>query len=453
LDTELSKVITVKYSNVTYSVLLSCLIFEDYYPKKMLFNVADGEIDKQIQRIYFKEDGDYQLLFPSWLQVKQVNSKQRYVEVILPSASNFGTGQFDDTISLQFKDRTINVPVTLNVFDGFNLGIRNGEVLFAESIPLLNFSTSSNSNHLAVDFILDDEDRNLFNFSYKVPFFQRKAEFSISDILRRQVILKDYFFPNFTKRELPVLSLIIREMQGASVLKEYTKAISVLNGEKPARTFDNLAILNADILERFTHKGVGVVNVLSPGLFNYSIRINSVIKDRFENVTGVIKSVYLDFKKYGVKEGDMFEFVLHTSKGDLTKAFVIIPPTTHSNVIFYRNKHGLVSSLEFTGEIKIDVEKKRKLEKYSNNGDFKTRAYLEDSQDKLSINTGYIFQDQISLVNALLDSTEAFFYQDDERFFLIPSTEKITKLDTNDFLNSFQLEFIINDIDYAQIHF
>ncbi|EHO13807.1 hypothetical protein [Myroides odoratimimus] len=453
-DSEFSKTLIVKYTNTTYNILVSSLIFEDYTPKVMLFNASAGLIDNPIQRLYFAESGDYTLSYPYWLQVKKINTSPRYLEVYLPSTNNFGTGEFKNSISLKFTNKTVEVPVILNVFDGFNLGIRNGEILFAESTPLLQFTTSNSSSHLEVDFILDDEDRNLFNFNYKVPFFLRKAEFSIAEILRRQIILKDYYQPNFSKKELPILSLSIKEIQGETILKEYSKTnIQVLNGSKPSRILDNMAILNMDILERFTPLGTAVVNVLSPGMFSYSITVNSKLVYKVEQTTGVIRSINIAFSKLGVTEGDMVEFVLHTSKGDLTKTFVITQLTPHSNVFFYRNKHGLTSSIELTGELKIDVEKKRKLEKFTANGDFKVRSYLEDSQEKITINTGYIFLDQIALVNELLESNEAFFYQGDDRFMVVPSSEKMNKIDTSTFLNSIQLEFIINDIHYAQIHF
>ncbi len=420
----------------------------------MLFNASSGLIDNPVQRLYFVESGDYTLSYPYWLQIKKINTFPRYLEVYLPSANNFGTGEFKSTITLKFSNKTIEVPVVLNVFDGFNLGIKNGEILFAESTPLLQFTTNNSSSHLEIDFILDDEDNNLFNFNYKVPFFLRKAEFSIAEILRRQIILKDYFLPNFSKKELPILSLSIKEILETNVLKEYSKTnIQVLNGSKPSKIFDNMAILNLNIIERFTPKGIAVVNVISPGVFNYSIKVNNEVINNIQEATGVIRSINLDFSKLGVKEGDLVEFVLHTSKKDITKVFVITQVTSHSNVFFYRNKHGLTSSIEFTGELKIDVEKKRKLEKFSFNGDFKVRSYLEDSQEKISINTGYIFQEQIALINEILESNEAFFYQGNDRFMIIPTSEKINKIDTTAFLNSVQLEFIINDIHYAQIHF
>lgn len=448
------KTLTVKYPSTTYNVLVNTSVFTDYSPKRMLFNASGGIIEKPIQYIYFADEGDYTLKYPYWLQVRALNTTPRSLEVILPSADNFGTGEFNQAITLQFSNRKIEIPVILNIYDGFNLGLKSGEILFAESTEVLQFTSSSNSNHLNIELILDDGEVNLFNFNYKVPFYQKKAEFSLSEILRRQVILKNYFTPDFSRLELPILSLIIKELQGDLVLKEYMKTnIPVMNGEKPVRMYDGIAILNTDVLERFTPKGLGVVNVLSPGLFDYSIRINSVIVNRIEKVTGVIRSLCLDFKKLEVKEGDMVELVLHTPKGDLSKAFIITPYTHHSTVIYYKNKHGLMSTIEFTGEVKIDVEKKRKLEKYTANGDYKTRAYIEDSQEKLTINTGYVLTDQIELINDLLDSTEAFFYQDSNRFMLIPTSEKITKRNTTEFLNSFQIEFIINDTDYAQVHF
>lgn len=450
-----SKTITIKFATNTYSVLVNTFVFSDYYPKQLLFNASGGIVEKPVQYIFFAEEGeDYSLSSPHWLQVKKRNTNPRSIEVQLPSTDNFGTGEFNQSITLQFSNRKIEIPVVLNINDGFNLGLKSGEILFAESTEVLQFTSNSSLNHLNIDLILDDENTNLFYFNYKVPFFQKKAEFSLSEILRRQVVLKNYFTPDYSRRELPILSLIIQEKQGELVLKEYLKTnIPVLNGEKPTRMFDGLAILNTDVLERFTPKGVAIVNVLSTGIFDYSIRINSVIKERIENETGVIRSIEIDFNKHQVTEGDMIEFVLHTPKGDLSKAFVITQTTTHSTVIYYRNSHGLTSSIEFTGEVKIDVEKKRKIEKYTANGEYKTRAYIEDSQEKITMNTGYIFQDQVELINDLLDSTEAFFYQNNERFMLVPSSEKITKLNTTDFLSSFQLEFIINDIHYAQVHF
>lgn len=453
-QTSVTKLITVKYTTTTYTILVNSFLYTDYTPKIMVFSASAGVIDKPIQKVYFEEKGDFTLEYPQWLEVKKMNYSPRHLEVFLPSTDNFGSGEFNQPIIMQFSDRRITIPVILNIFDGFNLGLKSGEIMFAESTPLLELFTNSTSNHLEIDVILDDIDTNLFNFSYKIPFFQKKAEFSISEILRRQVILKDYFKSNYTKSELPILSLVIREMQGETMLKEYFKTnIPVLNGAIPSKIFDKTAILNMDIVERFTPYGTAVVNILSPGMFSYSIRVNSEVVEHIEKVVGVIRSIYLEFRKLGVTEGDMVEFVLHTSKGDITKAFVITQLTPHSNIFYYRNKHGLTSSIELTGELKIDVEKKRKLEKFSSNGEFKVRSYLEDSQEKISINTGYIFLDQIALVNELLESNEAFFYQGDDRFMIIPTSEKITKLDTNSFLNSVQLEFIINDIHYAQVYF
>lgn len=453
-NSEVSKLITIKYDNATYTVLVNSFIYTDYSPKHIVFNASAGVIDKPTQKVYFEEKGDYTLTHPQWLEVKKINTQPRYLQLFLPSVDNFGSGEFNQPIIMQFADRKITIPVTLNIFDGFNLGLKSGEIMFAESTPLLELFSNSISNHLEIDVILDDEETNLFNFKYKLPFFQKKAEFSISEILRRQVILKDYFIKDFTKKELPILSLVIREVQGENVLKEYLKTnIPVLNGSRPSKMFDKMAILNMDILERFTPRGVAVVNVLSPGIFSYSIRINSEVVEKIEKATGVIRSIYIDFSKLKVNEGDMVEFVLHTAKGDVTKAFIITQLTAHSTVVYYRNKHGLISSIELTGELKIDTEKKRKLEKYSTNGEFKTRSYLEDSQDKMAINTGYVFIDQIELVNELLESNQAFFYQSEDRFMIIPTSEKITKLDTNTFLNSVQLEFIINDIHYAQVYF
>lgn len=446
--------IAVNYRNAQYTLLLNAYLFEDYFPRTLVFNASSGLVDKTIQKVFFEEKGDFKLQYPYWLKVTTIPGTPRYLNVELPSADAFGTGQFLNAIKMVFANKTINIPVSLNSFDGFNLGIQNGEVVYAEATPMITFSTNKDSNYLEVDFILDDNNQNLFNFQYRIPFFQRKASFSIAEILRRQIILDNYYEKDFFKTQLPLLSLDIKEKNKGVTVKSYSKtAIPVLNGSKPLKTIEGNSILNNNYAERYTSQGVAVVNVVAlAGNFTYSLRVNNEIIKTL-NVPGSLRSVYLNFSKLGVSEGDVVEFLLHTTKGYLEKPFVIVPKTIHSNTIFYRNAHGLTSSIEFTGEVKIDIEKKRKKEKYSFNGEFKNRSYLEDSQEKLMINTGYIFADQITAVNDLLNSDQAFFYQKDERFMLVPNTEKITKLNTEEFLNQFYLEFLINDIDYAQVHF
>jgi hypothetical protein len=448
--------IAINYVNTSYSLFVYATFFNDYAPKNLVFNASNGLIDNPVQKVFFAENGDYTLRYPYWLKVTKMNvGNFRGLEVELPSADNFGTGQFNSSIVLAFANRTISIPVLLNAFDGFNLGLKNNEVVFAETTPMLQFYTNQDSSHLEIDFVLDDGNQNLFNFLYRIPYFNRRAEFSIAEILRRQIILDQYFEANFSKKELPAMGLTIKEKKGDIVVKEYNKqGIYVLNGYKPKKINNGYAILNNTHVERFTRMGIAVINVISPaGHFSYSIRVNNEIVSQQDNVSGALRSVYLKLGNLNVVEGDLVEFILHTPSTDIEKPFVITPDTSHSNTIYFKNAHGLISSIECTGEIQINLEKKRKLEKYSDNGDYKTRSYIEDSVEKMIINTGYLLQDQIAMINDLLNSTEAFFYQGKERFMLIPTTEKITKHDTTTFLNSFQLELIINDIDYAPIYF
>ncbi|MBW3519490.1 hypothetical protein [Flavobacterium sp. NKUCC04_CG] len=446
--------IQVLYTHREYTIPVRIILSGDVYPNQLFFSVANGFTDGE-KRVYINHQGTYSITRPSWLKIIKVSGSQRSILVSVISPDSFGTGVYQGDIKLRFTDKTISIPVTLNAYDGFNLGLKNDEIVFSKSMVPFEFYTDRTDTHIRLSLLLEGDATKSFRFEYEIPFFKKKAIYDISSMLSRMMMFDDFQMASYQKRSLNFLYLTVQEIKQGLPIREYrTSGIPIMKGLKPA-IFSGQAILQGKgILSRFTKYGIGVVNVISKGgAFSYFIRKNNDIVREVEQENAAIATIYIHFKDFEVQPGDLIEFVLQAGTTTLEKVFSIVPDKGRSTMIFYENEYGLTSSIEMTGEVRIEREMSKRNEKNSVQDFLFTRSFNTAYEEKLWINTGYLFADQQVEIAELNAAVHAWFYQENERVDMVPVSKKQVKVDTEDFLLDYDLEFIINRKNHAQDYY
>lgn len=450
--------ITLVYSSGSFTIPVTIVQAGNFYPDKTTFNIQNGSVDKLFQLIHLTRSEDYTVTAPENIGFEKLDGADgKKLKIFILDPDAFGSGVFKLNLSIVYLDETYTVEITVNVGNQFDLGLDFGTV-FTHSMKDLVFSSNNTDSY--VDLILSVVGSpNIYN--YQFPFFKGAAVKNIGKALTNFIDYEKNTTPsNVTynsnleiSHPLNYFNLSVKERKNDTDLVSFGKSnIPFVLGYKP-KVVDNKAILQHNDFSRFTSKSFALISVFSQtGVFDYIIKKNNVQVLSVVQSFGYIKTIKLDFATYNANAGDVFDFILIAGNEEIKKSFVIFPNTIDSINVVYIDSFGLNSCINFTGTTKsVNSEFVTKLENFKQSNFLHTRKYVEKESSKIFLNTGFLLKNQALEIAELQKSSKAWIVVNDEKILeLIPKSEKLNEVDSENYLYDYQIEFEINKTDYAQ---
>jgi len=196
---------------------------------------------------------------------------------------------------------------------------------------------------------------------------------------------------------------------------------------------------------RVTPNSWQAVNILNAGGATLSVYKNNTEVTSFSTIRTIF-TYRMDFAALGAQQGDVFEFriVPQGSHASIAKTFKVFPEGYNSNTIVWENEYKLRSVLECTGKYQVNSE----LENRTQELELQLRPVLEKLEStktaKLTLNTGWLLRSDMPSVESLMRAPRALLMLQGKNIALVPVSQKITNVDDDRALVSFDLEFQIN---------
>lgn len=455
--------VTVSYPGNAFVIPVTVIQAGYYYPKSLKFGIQNGQVDQAFQLIHLNRSDVYTVNAPNNIGFEMLNTDEgKKLKVYVIDPSSYGPGIFPLELKIIYSDATYVVDVVVTVGNQFDLGIDAFDTVFTRSMKNLLFESPNTGSYLELTLNFQGSEST---FEYRMPFFKGSAQKNIGNSLSHFIISNKTSFihavvtPNvdeFTLESVTPLcyfDLKIQEIKEGNVLLSYNKKnIPFVLGYKP-KVFDGLAILQHNVISRFTRNSFALVSVFSQsGSFSYDLLKNGEIIKSVNQIFGYIRTIKFDFEAYDADPGDVFEFALLTDEEPIKKSFVIVPDAVNSIDILYEDSFGLLSVINFTGNAKnINTEYDVLIELFHNQNFIHSRKHNEKEASTLILNTGYLLESQKLEVTELMKSPKAWIVKDDERVVeLVPKNKKIEEMSSDNFLYSWSVEFDINKREYAQ---
>jgi len=286
-----------------------------------------------------------------------------------------------------------------------------------------------------------------YSYPFKIALFNRRQLFNIGQVVHRLMANFTDYLQDGSVPYLPAeVSLAVREKStvDAEFLNEYqVNNIRFIAGLRPElKAGCGILDINPGA-SRVTARSFYYLNYVTKNFAQVNIFKNGELINPY-SVTEGIHEIKLDFQNLGAAQGDVFEFRLITTEGNLSKFFKVIPDSFESNYIIWENEYKLKSALECTGDYKINSElENRSQSLYLQLVDVLTK--LESTKvSKLTINTGWLLKSDKASIESLVRAKRAALVVGDRVINLVPVTKSINNVDNKEALVSYDLEFEIN---------
>lgn len=290
---------------------------------------------------------------------------------------------------------------------------------------------------------------------YKIPLFNNKASFLLGEIIDRSMPrMKGINLRSLFQYKAAAVELIIKEVDYASEMVINTNTIGpikFISGYIPEVVQNNCAFLDLyNLPHRVTPAGYAFINmILTTGTHNFKVYKNDIEVDSFDItiISSNIVSRALSLSAYGAMQGDIIS-CRSIDKPTLSKSFYVFPATLYSNHIAFEDAFRLKTILEFTGEYKFNGDFIAKMNKIQKGPQEFSRKISSKTDVVLTINTGYVLQEDEVMIESLLASARAWLITgENQGIDLVPISKKISKQDPTTALYSYDIEFMVNPVN------
>jgi len=442
--------ITVEFAIGVYSIPVTVIQAGALYPEHVAFSIQSGVIDVPFHIIHLTRTDSFTVNLPPSLGYEILNTPAgNKLKIYTVDPSSYGSGLYWEWVNIVYHDASYNVYVTTSVGNQFDLGIDNSQAVFTHSMDDLEFNTVNTNTFIDLLMNVVGSENNI---NYQFPFFKGKAIKNVGSTLAN-FIKHDFSSGLEGNYPLSYFNLSVKEKNKQTTVLQYSKNnIPFLLGFKP-EIKDNKAILQHNIKSRYSKRSIALVSVFAlNGNFEYELLKNNVNVFTSPSTFGYLKTIKINFESYSATAGDVFDFVLKTTAGNISHQMIIFPDTFQSLDIVYLNSFGLQANFNFTGNTKeVLTELNNKTELFHNRSFLNTRKFLEKEVATINLNTGYVLQSQFIDVLELVKSPKAWVVLNNEKVLeIVPKNQEVAEFSSDNFLNSYNIEFEINKEKYAQ---
>lgn len=288
--------------------------------------------------------------------------------------------------------------------------------------------------------------------SYKIPLFNNRASFLLGEIIDRSMPrIKTFDLRSLYQYKAAEVTLEISEydISTSTILStDVIKTIKFVTGYKPQTVENNCAFLEIYNLPRsVSATGYGFINMILPlGKHRFKILKNKIEVSNFEIdiISGNIISRGLKMADYQAKQGDIIECIMPDNP-KLNKSFYILPYGLFTNYIAFEDEYNLKTIIEFTGEYSFPIDFETKTNKVQYLSVFNNQKISSDKIPTLTINTGYLLEEEEVMIESLLDSSRAWLIVGENKAIeLVPNSKKFLTMSASREYYEFGIEFMIN---------
>jgi hypothetical protein len=293
--------------------------------------------------------------------------------------------------------------------------------------------------------------------NYKIWLFQNEAEFNIGRKIHRNMGVITELNSLALQYKTALVNIEAKEL---NVSDDTLVATTVLDNIKfvagllPSILVGNTAMLNINTnASRITPKGFVNVSFLLPlGANTIEIYKNNNLMQSEVITATATDNVFT--KKYKISDyagnpGDVFHFKVKDLA--VQKSIIIFPERKHSNHLLFIDEFNLLTSLECTGEFSFPLNYSQITHEYKRNLVKVLEIIETDKDDMFKINTGWVLKtDNITIDSLSLSKKAWLFINDQEVIEMVPISKKLVKIDSEQDLYEYDLEFQINRAYNAQ---
>jgi hypothetical protein len=428
----------------------------------LFFSALRGIEEAEALTVLMRYDGNYTLVYPSWITLSQVSGSGTITVEIRPIGSlNLEAGTYTgDILVKNAAGNTIGtVHVTYQVNDAVILPYTGGL-----AFTLDNLFTRFHSIYAGAYFEMKLRVKvNGFDsqeyvekpiLTFKLPLFKGTQKINIGApvhrLMERMATLDVHYDNPYKPAEV---YLDVTEYRGETTEVYNLGPLNFIAGLKPemASGFGFLDI-NAQP-KRAMATGYQIVNmVISGNVIGKIIRNNAQVKEYA--LSPGIRSEILDFEALGAVQGDVWDFVIFNPEtGDsLKKTFIIFPEGYTSLTVIWEDEYRLRQVMQFTGKYKL----KNTFEHISQDLERDNVPFLDKIRTaktgKFTLNTGWILKtDKISL-ESLCRATNALLITPNGNIRIQPIPADFAAIDIDETTVSYDIDFQINRSYDEEIH-
>jgi hypothetical protein len=441
-------------------------------PDELRFRGVLGFAEPAAQYIFFKSTQPYTIQSSPWLTTQvisvTINGLIRTAIKVAPiENSNFNLGSYQGFVTISATVNGVPTTVSTTVFydieDFVTLPFTVGKKAFTLDHDFVNFSTVNANTYMQFDmeckvFDFFNGPQSTIVIPQKIALFQGKSSLNVGKTIHR--IMKRFSQPNNNIEQYNFAAIkfkcqerkysdnsLVREVQTDIIqfvagLSYNNKDMTILDVNlKPNRVTVNSYVFLNICLKLYT----GRIEVLRNGIFfkyiDLPIAISTVLTKKLtfsEFAPGDVISFRIDDN---VQNHSIASPITSTS---MIKQFKIYPLGDYSNQIIWENEYLLQSTIDFTGEYKIQTDIEFKSQKLFQQLVEVLEILDTEKTVKLTINTGWLLKSDVDTVESLMRTRRAWLERENDTINLRPISKTIINEDVKRELIDYTLEFEIN---------
>ncbi|WP_116787606.1 hypothetical protein [Flavobacterium psychrotrophum] len=417
----------------------------------LFFEAQKGISETAPATVAMHMDTAYSLTLPVWLQASETSGNGSLNVTFTPiSANNMSLGNYTGAVLIKRDDNQdilAEIAVTYSVIQSVISPYPQGQTAFSLDPVYINFVSAFPDTYFALalsarvyNFDETYQDKTLY---FKIPLFRGKQKLNIGQPIDRLMAELSDLAANITAGyKAAEVNIVVTEHRGTEQRIYNIGPINFIAGLRPKLAGSSGFLDINPAARRVTAASFQIVNVLINGLPEVKLFKNGQVVKSFSFTAG-IQVIRLNFAELEAIQGDVFELQIKDGES-VSKLFKVFPESYYSNYITWENEYKLQSVLECMGTYQIISELKNRTQEL----ELGLRSVLDKIEStktaKLTINTGWLLRSDMASVESLMRAPRAVIVIDGRAISLVPTSEKITNVDSERALVSFDLEFQIN---------
>ena len=438
-------------------------------PNTLNFEWLRGSALPSSQNLHIFSDDAWSIVSkPNWLFVTPTSGSTSETLTVLPAnVTSMVAGNYNGDIEFDYNGSSTNitVPVSLSVFNFLETDLEAGKFFFTRDDHWLNFTSNRDNTYIEItlNMLINrwDGSWQAVDRVYKLPLFQRKGKFHVGEVVHQFMdkISKDLTFPadvNATYQPAMV-DIVIKEIDLDDSTVYFNTAINSVRFTKGK--WDDY-VLEEALLSRF-FKGENDVltnffNRFADDTITFRIKVYRANNVMFENTkTGVYNKNLFRVKfelPSNLSIGDVF-FMDRANIRNNPKKYIVFEKSNHFSKIIFENSYGLPEIFYTNGKWRLDANYKSFENKVRKDlAEVKETALVLATQ-KLIIHTGFIFNEEVSALDALMKSRQIYIYNDKlDGVQIRPVSKRIIAKDFESGMLNYKLEFELIENTDDQIY-
>ena len=463
----LTNAISTIYVDVTVNITESTVLVVT--PSVLLFNAIIGFTEAAAQTFKVLGFGSYTIEVPDFITLSSYTGINTQTFTVTPlNAASLSPDTYTGNIIITSGGVKYYLPVTYIIEGSISTVLTAGNINFTKELDYVSVVNLTRDTANYVEVVLNIDVVNYktlevttYQFPYKLPFFNHQLKWHIGEIVERLFAkpsgLTDfsteklseptkYSTPVFNPATVKAIIQIKNRTTGLVVEEKTLRNMRFLPGTKPINFSGNIGFLTASnhlkrvTLESFENvsfyvsSGSYVLNVLQNNKTVYSAEQTAVVS---------VNQHLIKFSDYNV--GDTINVELVVNKIAYLKSYYITQNDNQSYHIAFVNQNKVLELFECTGDIVLTDDIQHTTHSYYKEFLNVLESLDSDEVKSISLNTGFIFQNNVAYVNAILRSPKVWLvFKNQTAIALIPKDKKIINYDSDQELYEYQMEFTIN---------